>query len=371
MSLDMTRTPQPVRILLVDDSRAILAIVRRVVELIGYAHLDLRTAASGQSALDLLDHFTPDLVITDWHMPGVSGVELLQAVRRGGNIDTAVGFITTEATPRMVADAKRYGASFYVNKPFDNAKLIAEITRVVPLQGRPEQPDAVVQSPGAPAVRQAVVGSDSGFDAQDGDVAVLERPPAAPPSRPPAGGGPDRPAGPPAVATRPVYSAATLAADLVPEAAARALVGGAMGKTAFRLTREGATTPKQLGLRNLVVLYGTPEHPALAAAIVDATAVCMLGGTAAGLMASAVRNAASAGRPSLVMVEKCLALFEQAAPMLAHAVAPAQLQVTSHELVPQDMGEHRRLFDMALSRSDFGISVTSLGDGRVGFVLAR
>ena len=51
-------------------------------------------ASNGQEALDVLNTFKPDLLITDWHMPKVSGLELLQTMRQSGMTDIQVGFIT-------------------------------------------------------------------------------------------------------------------------------------------------------------------------------------------------------------------------------------------------------------------------------------
>jgi len=91
----------PAQILIVDDSRAIQAIIRRVVEGIGYASLEIRVAASGRDALEQIDLRAPDLVITDWHMPNMSGIEMFQTMRQNGHRDIKVGFITTESSPTL------------------------------------------------------------------------------------------------------------------------------------------------------------------------------------------------------------------------------------------------------------------------------
>eukprot|EP01036_Dinobryon_divergens_P059569 gene59569-79482_t len=74
-----------VRILIVDDSRAIQAIVRRVVERIGYPSLQLQVASNGEQALRLVDSFKPQLVLSDWHMPEMSGLEMFQMLRQYGH----------------------------------------------------------------------------------------------------------------------------------------------------------------------------------------------------------------------------------------------------------------------------------------------
>jgi len=59
----------------------------------------------------------PDLVLSDWNMPNMTGIELLEALRAKG-INVTFGFITTEATPDMRAKAMGAGAKFLISKPF-------------------------------------------------------------------------------------------------------------------------------------------------------------------------------------------------------------------------------------------------------------
>ncbi|MBI3368929.1 MAG: response regulator [Burkholderiales bacterium] len=114
----MSAARQPQRFMVVDDSRAILAIIRRVIQESGYADVDVRTAGDGEEALALLPQFEPDLMITDWHMPRVSGLELLQTLRQLGRTQMKVGFVTTESSPSMLEQARTNGAAFIVHKPF-------------------------------------------------------------------------------------------------------------------------------------------------------------------------------------------------------------------------------------------------------------
>jgi CheY-like chemotaxis protein len=138
-----------VRILIVDDSQAMTAIVRRSVMAAGIELLEIETAKSGAEALDCLQRFQPDLVLTDWHMPGMSGLEMVQNMRQLGFTDTHVGFITTEAKPELMAESKRNGADFFLNKPFRDEelwehlhKLSAELAKKAP-PGKPVLLDAL------------------------------------------------------------------------------------------------------------------------------------------------------------------------------------------------------------------------------------
>jgi CheY-like chemotaxis protein len=115
------------KVLIVDDSRAILAILRRVVQQVGGPAVDIRSVTHAQEALDMVDSFQPDLIITDWHMPGVTGIEMLQTLRQTGHGDVRVGFVTAETTPARLAEAHSNGADFVVNKPFQDAELVDAI----------------------------------------------------------------------------------------------------------------------------------------------------------------------------------------------------------------------------------------------------
>ncbi len=112
------------RFLIVDDSRAIQAIVRRALQKTGIADLDYKAASDGIEALSIMDDWKPDMVLTDWHMPGMSGIELLKSIRNRGWNDLKVGFVTTESAQDNLAEAKRLGAVFFINKPFQDEDLV-------------------------------------------------------------------------------------------------------------------------------------------------------------------------------------------------------------------------------------------------------
>jgi CheY-like chemotaxis protein len=115
------------RVLIVDDSRAIIAILRRVVQEAGGSGVEVRGATNGQEALDLVDSFSPDLIITDWHMPGVTGIEMLQTLRQTGHAQVRVGFVTAENSPSRLAEARSNGADFVVTKPFQDEELLKAV----------------------------------------------------------------------------------------------------------------------------------------------------------------------------------------------------------------------------------------------------
>ncbi len=104
------------RILVVDDSRAMRGIVMRAVRRAGF-DATFAEAADGAEALRVIRHSPPALVMADWNMPGMNGMELLRSLRAEGS-DVKMGFVTSESDPGMRNMAYRAGALFMLTKPF-------------------------------------------------------------------------------------------------------------------------------------------------------------------------------------------------------------------------------------------------------------
>jgi two-component system chemotaxis response regulator CheY len=105
------------KILIADDSRVMRQIVTRTLRQAGYDGHDLVEAADGQEALDKAMSEKPDLVLSDWNMPQLTGVEVLRQLRANG-VQVPFGFITSEGSPEMRKVAEDAGALFLVTKPF-------------------------------------------------------------------------------------------------------------------------------------------------------------------------------------------------------------------------------------------------------------
>ncbi|HEY8339511.1 MAG TPA: response regulator, partial [Egibacteraceae bacterium] len=88
----------------------------------GYAHATLLEASNGLEALEVIASEQPDLVLSDWNMPEMSGIDLLDALAAEGT-SVAFGFVTSESTPDMYARAMSSGAKFLVSKPFTPESL--------------------------------------------------------------------------------------------------------------------------------------------------------------------------------------------------------------------------------------------------------
>jgi two-component system chemotaxis response regulator CheY len=105
------------KILIADDSRVMRQIVVRTLRQAGFGDHELIEAANGREALDMTKSENPDLVLSDWNMPELTGIEVLRQLRASGN-DVKFGFVTSESTPEMKDQAEAAGALFFIVKPF-------------------------------------------------------------------------------------------------------------------------------------------------------------------------------------------------------------------------------------------------------------
>jgi two-component system chemotaxis response regulator CheY len=106
------------KILIVDDSKAMRMIVRRALRQAGFGDHPVEEAANGKEALQTIASSPPDLVLADWNMPEMSGIELLSALRRS-KCQVTFGFVTSESTEQIRQVARAAGAAFLIAKPFE------------------------------------------------------------------------------------------------------------------------------------------------------------------------------------------------------------------------------------------------------------
>ncbi|MFD0519735.1 response regulator [Paractinoplanes durhamensis] len=99
------------KILIADDSRVMRQIVVRTLRQAGFGDHDLIEAANGREAFDMTKAENPDLVLSDWNMPEMTGIEVLRQLRAAGNA-VKFGFVTSESTPEMKDQAEAAGALF-------------------------------------------------------------------------------------------------------------------------------------------------------------------------------------------------------------------------------------------------------------------
>jgi two-component system chemotaxis response regulator CheY len=106
-----------VKILIADDSRVMRQIVSRTLRQAGFSGHDVVEASNGAEAYELVKDEEPDLVLSDWNMPEMTGIELLDNLRSDG-VGVPFGFVTSEGSPTMRERAAASGALFLIAKPF-------------------------------------------------------------------------------------------------------------------------------------------------------------------------------------------------------------------------------------------------------------
>ena len=103
--------------LVVDDSRVIRKVARRIIEDMGF---EIAEAADGMEAMAWCRSAMPDAILLDWNMPVMSGIEFLRQLRAEPEGKTPVVlFCTVENDPSHIAQALEAGADEYIMKPFD------------------------------------------------------------------------------------------------------------------------------------------------------------------------------------------------------------------------------------------------------------
>ncbi|MCK6265529.1 response regulator [Vibrio sp. ZSDE26] len=114
------------KVLIVDDSKATLEIVRRSLESYPYKRLSIKKAENAADALVLIEDWKPDIVLTDWYMPGMSGVELVEVITQM-NPDIKTAMITMVDDEQLIVKAQNAGAKFVLSKPFEDEDLHSKL----------------------------------------------------------------------------------------------------------------------------------------------------------------------------------------------------------------------------------------------------
>src|SRR5215467_772516 len=122
-------------LLVIDDEPGIREALEALLTDEGYA---VELAATGEAGLRLLDRKPVDLVLLDVMLPDKSGIDVLREIRSANPV-LAVVMITAYGSVENAVAAMRYGATNYVTKPWDNQRLLAEISMLVRQQRLTEE----------------------------------------------------------------------------------------------------------------------------------------------------------------------------------------------------------------------------------------
>jgi DNA-binding response OmpR family regulator len=115
------------KVLLIDDEPYMVEIL---VDEMNQAQIPCITASDGKKALELIESEKPSLIVSDFQMPGLNGIELLQYLRALG-IGSPVIWITGNANEKIIKEAWRLGVFHIFEKPFDARDVSAEIIKAL------------------------------------------------------------------------------------------------------------------------------------------------------------------------------------------------------------------------------------------------
>lgn len=115
-------------ILIVDDEAAIRDMVRMALEMENYQVSD---ASNAHQALKLLEQNDIDLILLDWMMPGVSGIDFAGRIRREGNHQVGIIMVTAKDDEKDLIRGLDVGADDYIRKPFSTKELISRMNAVL------------------------------------------------------------------------------------------------------------------------------------------------------------------------------------------------------------------------------------------------
>jgi DNA-binding response OmpR family regulator len=131
------------RILVVDDERNLVKLIRGYLEREGY---EVHEALDGNAALEKAHSVEPDVVILDWMLPGMDGIEVLRELRRSSEAYIIMLTARTEEMDRIVGLSA--GADDYLVKPFSPGELVARIRAMLRQpRGLPGGAEAPLQKP--------------------------------------------------------------------------------------------------------------------------------------------------------------------------------------------------------------------------------
>ena len=125
----MINIDKTLRFLVVDDFSTMRRIIRNLLKELGFSNVE--EAEDGAAALQMLKSHPYDFVISDWNMPKMDGLELLQTIRTDQSLKTLpVLIVTAEAKKENIIAAAQAGASGYVVKPFTAATLDEKLGKI-------------------------------------------------------------------------------------------------------------------------------------------------------------------------------------------------------------------------------------------------
>jgi DNA-binding response OmpR family regulator len=124
-------------VLIIEDDHNLREGLELLFQIEGYTTLG---TSNGDTGIELIRREKPDIVLTNFQMPGADGLDVLRAVRSEGDHGTTVIFLTANHRPSLREQAVREGADAFLTKPFDTDELLRTVASFAPKIGHEESP---------------------------------------------------------------------------------------------------------------------------------------------------------------------------------------------------------------------------------------
>lgn len=122
----------PYNILIVDDSKSMRQILKKILMLSGFSVGECLEAGNGQEALNMLETNWVDLILSDIHMPVLDGFGLLRALQEHHDwSDLPVVLVSTESNEDRIQEAIALGAKGYIRKPFKPEEIKSHLNGII------------------------------------------------------------------------------------------------------------------------------------------------------------------------------------------------------------------------------------------------
>lgn len=119
-------------ILVVDDSLPMRGVIKKTIKASGFAMADYEEAADGVEALKILSEKWVDIVVTDYNMPNMNGIELIETMKKDELLSSIpVLVITTEGSKLKVDEFASKGAAGYIKKPFTAEEIKSKLHEIL------------------------------------------------------------------------------------------------------------------------------------------------------------------------------------------------------------------------------------------------
>lgn len=121
------------KVMVVDDSSVMRQIIKNNLRQLGFELSNLLDAEDGEDALQKINQDKIDLVISDWNMPKMTGIDFLKAIRADGDLkELPFLMVTSEADKEKIMEAVQAGVNQYIVKPFNANQLEEKIKEIFP-----------------------------------------------------------------------------------------------------------------------------------------------------------------------------------------------------------------------------------------------